>query len=469
MALFDNNTVTLAGRKVLAHSLATGQPVEFIRMEIGNGYPPASPEGLEGLVNRIVVVPISHMRAHEGITTIRGAFKANDIVEEFYMREIGIIVKNAEGEETLFAYSNAGEKANYIPPGNGGSSLVEEVLIISIVTGDAKVLFQNLDPHSAATLEDVTEAIDSLNVDQIQSDIRTANDKLEEIKTEIEQSANGFVKKTGDVMTGPLESPLFKGKLEGSAIYWNGWAHFESIEAVNVATGSQLSGKNSTLVQIAAALPPHSRLIAHIAEPGNHMPGIGILEIQKLSAILAIASFSSVDGRHWKATVNNTSSTGWGECAAIPPGAVIAYCAKNPPLGYLFPQGQPVSRTKYAALFAVISTYFGGGDGINTFNLPDLRGYVIRSLDNGRGIDPGRILGSGQEDAIRDITGWFGPTDDQGPGASGAFYYHSGFSYDAQSFQHGNGSITGFAASRVVPTAHENRMKNFALNHLIKY
>lgn len=44
------------------------------------------------------------------------------------------------------------------------------------------------------------------------------------------------------------------------------------------------------------------------------------------------------------------------------------------PPGWLFCDGQAVSRTVYAALFAVLGTVYGVGDGSTTFNLPDLRG-----------------------------------------------------------------------------------------------
>jgi microcystin-dependent protein len=42
--------------------------------------------------------------------------------------------------------------------------------------------------------------------------------------------------------------------------------------------------------------------------------------------------------------------------------------------GYLLCNGQAVSRMKYAALFSLIGTAYGTGDGSTTFNLPDLRG-----------------------------------------------------------------------------------------------
>lgn len=46
-------------------------------------------------------------------------------------------------------------------------------------------------------------------------------------------------------------------------------------------------------------------------------------------------------------------------------------CALPP--GWLACDGGPLSVAQYPALFAAISTTYGG-DGVNTFNLPDLRG-----------------------------------------------------------------------------------------------
>lgn len=71
------------------------------------------------------------------------------------------------------------------------------------------------------------------------------------------------------------------------------------------------------------------------------------------------------------ATVSQlTVSTG------VPVGAVVDYWGATPPEGYLFAAGQEVSRSTYAALFAVIGTAAGAGNGTTTFNLPDYRGRV---------------------------------------------------------------------------------------------
>ena len=45
---------------------------------------------------------------------------------------------------------------------------------------------------------------------------------------------------------------------------------------------------------------------------------------------------------------------------------------------WLLCDGQAVSRTTYADLFAVIGTNFGEGNGVTTFNVPDYRGKFRR-------------------------------------------------------------------------------------------
>lgn len=93
----------------------------------------------------------------------------------------------------------------------------------------------------------------------------------------------------------------------------------------------------------------------------------------------------------------------------------------------------------------------------------DLRGQFVRAWDNGRGIDSGRSLGTYQGDAIRNITGNISHGRAWGPVTNGAFQ-HSSQLFDAPTGSNwANGIRTTFDASRVVPTANENRPKNVAL------
>jgi microcystin-dependent protein len=80
----------------------------------------------------------------------------------------------------------------------------------------------------------------------------------------------------------------------------------------------------------------------------------------------------------------------------VPISCVLPFARNSAPTGFLECDGSAVSRTTYSALFAIISTVFGTGDGSTTFNVPDLRGEFIRGWDHGRGVDSGRAFGSAQ-------------------------------------------------------------------------
>lgn len=60
-----------------------------------------------------------------------------------------------------------------------------------------------------------------------------------------------------------------------------------------------------------------------------------------------------------------------------PPGMLAPYAGQTAPEGWLLCDGSAVSRTTYAALYAVIGTTYGAGNGSTTFTLPDLRGRVV--------------------------------------------------------------------------------------------
>ncbi len=66
----------------------------------------------------------------------------------------------------------------------------------------------------------------------------------------------------------------------------------------------------------------------------------------------------------------------------FPAGTIITTVATTAPSGWLFCNGQQVSRALYAKLFRAIGTKFGEGDGSSTFHLPDLRGRVIVGCDD---------------------------------------------------------------------------------------
>jgi len=58
--------------------------------------------------------------------------------------------------------------------------------------------------------------------------------------------------------------------------------------------------------------------------------------------------------------------------STVPIGVVNPYAGGVVPNGWLVCDGSAVSRSDYAALFAVIGTSYGGGNGSTTFNIPNL-------------------------------------------------------------------------------------------------
>jgi microcystin-dependent protein len=133
----------------------------------------------------------------------------------------------------------------------------------------------------------------------------------------------------------------------------------------------------------------------------------------------------------------------------MPIGAVQAF-AGVPPAGWLLCSGAQVSRTTYAALFGVISTTYGAGDGSTTFNLPDLRGRAIIGTGTGTGLTPRTLADTlGNETHTITVTelpshnhGVTDPGHTHGPPAGGStFYWTVGT---------GTGAVGGGTASKAV-------------------
>ena len=63
----------------------------------------------------------------------------------------------------------------------------------------------------------------------------------------------------------------------------------------------------------------------------------------------------------------------------IPTATIVPWSSASVPSGFLECAGAAVSRTTYSALFAVVATTYGAGDGSSTFNVPDLQDKAVLS------------------------------------------------------------------------------------------
>lgn len=147
----------------------------------------------------------------------------------------------------------------------------------------------------------------------------------------------------------------------------------------------------------------------------------------------------------------------------MPVGFPLPWPQATAPDGWLKCNGAPFDKAKYPKLAVA---YPSG-------NLPDLRGEFIRGWDDGRGVDNGRVILTYQDDAIRNISGFFDQMYGQVGGArTGPFFDSSTPSVRYYTTLNNSGVDAyrnlGFDAGRVVPVASENRPKNIAFNYIVR-
>jgi microcystin-dependent protein len=88
-----------------------------------------------------------------------------------------------------------------------------------------------------------------------------------------------------------------------------------------------------------------------------------------------------LDGSSKLPAVDGSALTG-----VLPVGSVSMFAGSSAPTGWLLCNGAAVSRTTFSALFAIIGTTYGAGNGSTTFNVPDMRGRAAIGVGQGSGL-----------------------------------------------------------------------------------
>lgn len=204
--------------------------------------------------------------------------------------------------------------------------------------------------------------------------------------------------------------------------------------------------------------------------------GLGSLAVKS-----AVSSSDITDGTIVQADLSST-------VPLVPVGSIMPYAGTSEPTGWLLCYGQAISRTTYAALFAVVGTVYGSGDGSTTFNLPDLRGRVIAGQDDMGGSSANRLTGvTGSVDG--DVLGGSGGTETHtltvaempshghkiadGTGGAGTNTWPEGTAGIAgMDTQTGNYVTSGALIQHIENTggggAHNNVQPTFILNYIIR-
>ena len=171
--------------------------------------------------------------------------------------------------------------------------------------------------------------------------------------------------------------------------------------------------------------------------------------------------------------------------AAVPATGSIIASPKSSMTGWLLCNGQAVSRTTYADLFAIIGSGYGGGDGSSTFNVPDFRGCFLRGLGGSSPNQSADNVYTKQAMAAPEIYGAGYDAISAGhdvnaatASARGAFYCErpsgrvSWLTQWGEPRDNSDLASIAFKASRYNSTygaANEVRPVNYAVNYFIKY
>ena len=89
---------------------------------------------------------------------------------------------------------------------------------------------------------------------------------------------------------------------------------------------------------------------------------------------------------NYEATKYDFSGANLTGIEGIPTATIVPWSSASVPTGFLECNGQAVSRSTYAALFAIVSTTYGVGDGASTFNVPDLQDNVAVGKSNNKAL-----------------------------------------------------------------------------------
>lgn len=160
----------------------------------------------------------------------------------------------------------------------------------------------------------------------------------------------------------------------------------------------------------------------------------------------------------------------------LPAGIFLPYAGIEAPDGFLLCYGQEINREEYSNLFNAIGVQYGDGDGVETFNLPDMRGRTPLGADNMGGMSADRveneaanILGgnAGEETHQLTINEMPSHTHDlkEYAGNSGI----SGASLGTQSGQYSYSLSSSKILSAGGDQPHNNMPPYLTVNYIIKY
>ncbi|STJ28616.1 phage tail fiber protein [Escherichia coli] len=359
--------LTNQGAARLANATMLGSKLNLTQMAVGdaNGVLPTPDPAQTKLINQKRIAPLNLLSVDPNN---QSQIIAEQIIPEneggFWIREIGLY----DDEGVLIAVANCPE--TYKPQLQEGSGRTQTIRMILVVTNTEAITLK-IDPSVVlATRKYVDDEVLELRLyvdDQMRNHIAAQDPHTQ------------YAQKHNPTFTGEPKAP--------TPAAGNNTTRIATTAFVQAAITALINGAPATLdtlKEIAAAINNDPKFSTTI---NNALSGK-----QPLDETLTHLSGKDVAGL--------LAYLGLGEGSALPVGVPVPWPSATPPTGWLKCNGAAFSAEEYPELAKAYPTN----------KLPDLRGEFIRGWDDGRGVDSGRSLLSGQDatfirTALQDYTG----------------------------------------------------------------
>ncbi|EPS6317235.1 phage tail protein [Escherichia coli] len=435
--------LTNQGAARLANATMLGSKLNLTQMAVGdaNGVLPTPDPAQTKLINQKRIAPLNLLSVDPNN---QSQIIAEQIIPEneggFWIREIGLY----DEEGVLIAVANCPE--TYKPQLQEGSGRTQTIRMILVVTNTEAITLK-IDPSVVlATRKYVDDEVLELRLyvdDQMRNHIAAQDPHTQ------------YAQKHNPTFTGEPKAP--------TPAAGNNTTRIATTAFVQAAITALINGAPATLdtlKEIAAAINNDPKFSTTI---NNALAGK-----QPLDNTLTHLSGKDVAGL--------LTYLGLGEGSELPVGVPVPWPSATPPTGWLKCNGAAFSAEEYPELAKAYPTN----------KLPDLRGEFIRGWDDGRGMDTGRAILSAQGDAIRNIYGEFKTVNTENysiwesvgsfkgavvplnPSTNNSYFSLIRSMVTERTDGAVYPKVIGLDASRIVPTANENRPRNIAFNYIVR-
>lgn len=161
MAAFTKTAHTDSGRRLMAKGVA-GKHIQFTRIVLGDGYlaEGQKPREMEGLVHEVLSLPVPKNGVKDlknGEVVVWAPFTNAAMDIGFYYREAAALAIDPDtGDEVSYCYGNAEDEAEWIPA-TGGPTIIEKLIRLVTVIGEATHVTGNLNSEIVLTAESLED------------------------------------------------------------------------------------------------------------------------------------------------------------------------------------------------------------------------------------------------------------------------------------------------------------------------